>query len=175
MKHWPLVGDWWITLVAAFYHLSTWWGFKISMIILIQVDLKFWSKYLVLVNYSCVLFSCSVSGLSAGVRYNVSVYAVTSRGVSAPSSRLVYSREQSKYLRLSMALLTHTLLDLEHFSTTEWLTDSTWCKAHTKHYGVLTHHPLFFFFFYKNQHLVPLCQCWSTNTGRSWSGGMSCL
>lgn len=37
-----------------------------------------------------------ISGLSAGVRYKVSLYAVTSAGVSEPSSRLVYSREQSK-------------------------------------------------------------------------------
>lgn len=37
-----------------------------------------------------------ISGLSAGVRYNVSLYAVTSAGVSEPSSRLAYSREQSK-------------------------------------------------------------------------------
>lgn len=38
-----------------------------------------------------------VSGLTAGVRYNVSLYAVTTRGVSPPSSGLVYSKEQSKY------------------------------------------------------------------------------
>lgn len=37
-----------------------------------------------------------ISGLSAGVRYNISLYAVASAGVSEPSSRLVYSREQSK-------------------------------------------------------------------------------
>lgn len=37
-----------------------------------------------------------ILGLSAGVRYKVSLYAVTSAGVSEPSSRLVYSREQSK-------------------------------------------------------------------------------
>uniref|UniRef100_A0A3Q2Q489 Interleukin-12 receptor subunit beta-2-like n=1 Tax=Fundulus heteroclitus TaxID=8078 RepID=A0A3Q2Q489_FUNHE len=42
------------------------------------------------------LFSCRVSGLMAGVRYNLSLYAVTTRGVSAPASRLIYSREQSK-------------------------------------------------------------------------------
>lgn len=37
-----------------------------------------------------------ISGLSAGVRYKLSLYAVASAGVSKPSSRLVYSREQSK-------------------------------------------------------------------------------
>lgn len=34
-----------------------------------------------------------ITGLTAGVRYNISLYAVTTRGISAPSSRLVYSRE----------------------------------------------------------------------------------
>ncbi|XP_047442313.1 interleukin-23 receptor isoform X2 [Mugil cephalus] len=40
------------------------------------------------------LKNTSISGLTAGVRYNMSLYAVTTRGVSAPSSSLVYSREQ---------------------------------------------------------------------------------
>ncbi|XP_071392685.1 interleukin-23 receptor isoform X3 [Centroberyx affinis] len=35
-----------------------------------------------------------ITGLTAGVRYNVSLYAVTTRGVSDPSSGLVYSKEQ---------------------------------------------------------------------------------
>uniref|UniRef100_UPI003AAF145B interleukin-23 receptor isoform X2 n=1 Tax=Centroberyx gerrardi TaxID=166262 RepID=UPI003AAF145B len=35
-----------------------------------------------------------ITGLTAGVRYNVSLYAVTTRGVSDPSSCLVYSKEQ---------------------------------------------------------------------------------
>ncbi|XP_037627239.1 interleukin-23 receptor isoform X1 [Sebastes umbrosus] len=34
-----------------------------------------------------------MTGLTEGVRYNISLYAVTTRGISAPSSRLVYSRE----------------------------------------------------------------------------------
>ncbi|KAM4740014.1 interleukin-23 receptor [Anableps anableps] len=38
-----------------------------------------------------------ITGLMAGVRYNVSLYAVTTRGVSAPTSRLVYSREQKPF------------------------------------------------------------------------------
>lgn len=37
-----------------------------------------------------------ISGLSAGVRYKLSLYAVASAGVSKASSRLVYSREQSQ-------------------------------------------------------------------------------
>ncbi|XP_008405516.1 interleukin-23 receptor isoform X2 [Poecilia reticulata] len=36
----------------------------------------------------------TITGLMAGVRYNVSLYAVTTRGVSAPTSTLIYSREQ---------------------------------------------------------------------------------
>ncbi|KAM3876143.1 interleukin-12 receptor subunit beta-2-like [Diretmus argenteus] len=35
-----------------------------------------------------------ITGLTAGVRYNVSLYAVTTRGVSNPSSGLVYSKEK---------------------------------------------------------------------------------
>lgn len=40
---------------------------------------------------------CFISGLTSGVRYNISLFAVTTRGVSAPSSRLVYSHELSKF------------------------------------------------------------------------------
>ncbi|XP_017262324.1 interleukin-23 receptor [Kryptolebias marmoratus] len=40
------------------------------------------------------LRNTSVSGLTAGVRYNVSLYAVTTRGVSAPTSSLIYSKEE---------------------------------------------------------------------------------
>ncbi|XP_021176703.2 interleukin-23 receptor [Fundulus heteroclitus] len=36
----------------------------------------------------------TITGLMAGVKYNLSLYAVTTRGVSAPASRLIYSREQ---------------------------------------------------------------------------------
>ncbi|XP_014326897.1 interleukin-12 receptor subunit beta-2-like [Xiphophorus maculatus] len=36
----------------------------------------------------------TITGLMAGVRYNVSLYAVTTRGVSAPTSTPIYSREQ---------------------------------------------------------------------------------
>ncbi|XP_036067540.1 interleukin-23 receptor isoform X4 [Oryzias melastigma] len=35
-----------------------------------------------------------ITGLTAGVRFNVSLYAATSRGISSPSSSLVYSREE---------------------------------------------------------------------------------
>nr|XP_057928935.1 interleukin-12 receptor subunit beta-2-like [Doryrhamphus excisus] len=35
----------------------------------------------------------TITGLMAGVRYKISLYAVTGRGVSAPSSVLVYSKE----------------------------------------------------------------------------------
>ncbi|XP_031724184.1 interleukin-23 receptor isoform X2 [Anarrhichthys ocellatus] len=48
-----------------------------------------------------------IRGLSAGVRYNVSLYAVTSRGVSAPSSSLVYSKEQKPASGPSMSVLVH--------------------------------------------------------------------
>lgn len=37
-----------------------------------------------------------VLGLTAGARYKISLYAVTTGGVSSPSSTLVYSKEQSK-------------------------------------------------------------------------------
>ncbi|XP_054900053.1 interleukin-23 receptor [Poeciliopsis prolifica] len=36
----------------------------------------------------------TITGLTAGVRYNVSLYAVTTRGASAPTSTSIYSREQ---------------------------------------------------------------------------------
>ncbi|KAG7233972.1 hypothetical protein INR49_028686, partial [Caranx melampygus] len=49
----------------------------------------------------------SITGLAAGVRYNISVYAVTSRGVSAPSSRLVYSKEQKPVSGPHMSVLVH--------------------------------------------------------------------
>ncbi|XP_045904690.1 interleukin-23 receptor isoform X1 [Micropterus dolomieu] len=45
----------------------------------------------------------SITGLTAGVRYSISLYAVTTRGVSAPSSGLVYSKEQSKFHRCHMS------------------------------------------------------------------------
>ncbi|MED6270446.1 hypothetical protein CHARACLAT_010454, partial [Characodon lateralis] len=35
----------------------------------------------------------TITGLMAGVKYNLSLYAVTTRGVCAPASRLIYSRE----------------------------------------------------------------------------------
>ncbi|XP_020509160.2 interleukin-23 receptor [Labrus bergylta] len=49
----------------------------------------------------------AVTGLTAGVRYNVSVFAVTSRGVSAPSSRLVYSKEQKPQSGPKVSILVH--------------------------------------------------------------------
>ncbi|XP_032380964.1 interleukin-23 receptor isoform X2 [Etheostoma spectabile] len=49
----------------------------------------------------------SITGLTAGVRYNVSLYAVTTRGVSAPSSRLVYSKEQKPVCGPSVSVLVH--------------------------------------------------------------------
>ncbi|KAK1896887.1 Interleukin-12 receptor subunit beta-2 [Dissostichus eleginoides] len=48
-----------------------------------------------------------ITGLRAGVRYNVSLYAVTSRGVSAPSSRLVYSKEQKPVSGPNLSVLVH--------------------------------------------------------------------
>lgn len=48
------------------------------------------------VHRDSVQFVCMVSGLTEGVRYNISVYAVTTRGVSAPSSSLVYSKEKGE-------------------------------------------------------------------------------
>uniref|UniRef100_UPI0037E73288 interleukin-23 receptor n=1 Tax=Semicossyphus pulcher TaxID=241346 RepID=UPI0037E73288 len=49
----------------------------------------------------------SITGLTAGVRYNISLYAVTTRGVSTPSSRLVYSKEQKPQSGPSMSVLVH--------------------------------------------------------------------
>ncbi|XP_042340134.1 interleukin-23 receptor isoform X2 [Plectropomus leopardus] len=49
----------------------------------------------------------SITGLTAGVRYNISLYAVTTRGVSAPSSGLVYSRELKPVFGPSLSVLTH--------------------------------------------------------------------
>ncbi|XP_034387626.1 interleukin-23 receptor [Cyclopterus lumpus] len=51
--------------------------------------------------------STFIRGLSAGVRYNISLYAVTTRGVSAPSSRLVYSKEQKPTSGPNMSVLVH--------------------------------------------------------------------
>ncbi|XP_053178337.1 interleukin-23 receptor [Scomber japonicus] len=48
-----------------------------------------------------------ITGLTAGVRYNISLYAVTTRGVSAPSSGLVYSKEQKPVSGPSMSVLVH--------------------------------------------------------------------
>lgn len=39
---------------------------------------------------------CVEAGLTAGERYNISLFAVTSSGVSNASSALVYSKEKSK-------------------------------------------------------------------------------
>ncbi|XP_068599909.1 interleukin-23 receptor [Brachionichthys hirsutus] len=49
----------------------------------------------------------SVTGLTAGVRYNVSLYAVTTRGVSVPSSHLIYSREQKPVSGPNISVLVH--------------------------------------------------------------------
>ncbi|XP_019936159.2 interleukin-23 receptor [Paralichthys olivaceus] len=51
--------------------------------------------------------STSIKGLTAGVRYNISVYAVTTRGVSAPSSGLVYSKEQRPVSGPVLLVLVH--------------------------------------------------------------------
>ncbi|XP_073331914.1 interleukin-23 receptor [Pagrus major] len=51
--------------------------------------------------------STSITGLTAGVRYNISVYAVTTRGVSAPSSGLVYSKEKEPVSGPNMWVLAH--------------------------------------------------------------------
>ncbi|XP_061593777.1 interleukin-23 receptor isoform X2 [Cololabis saira] len=53
------------------------------------------------------LTNTSVTGLTAGVRYNVSLYAVTTRGVSAPSSTLIYSREQRPLSSPTLHVLAH--------------------------------------------------------------------
>ncbi|XP_039985128.1 interleukin-23 receptor [Xiphias gladius] len=49
----------------------------------------------------------SITGLAAGVRYNISLYAVTTRGVSAPSSGLVYSKERKPFSGPNMMVLVH--------------------------------------------------------------------
>ncbi|XP_069007177.1 interleukin-23 receptor [Embiotoca jacksoni] len=49
----------------------------------------------------------SITGLTAGVRHNVSLYAVTTRGVSVPSSSLIYSREQRPVSGPNMSVLVH--------------------------------------------------------------------
>ncbi|XP_029285738.1 interleukin-23 receptor [Cottoperca gobio] len=48
-----------------------------------------------------------ITGLTAGVRYNISLYAVTTRGVSAPSSSLVYSKEQKPVSGPNLSVLVH--------------------------------------------------------------------
>ena len=53
-----------------------------------------------------VLSFCTVTGLFAGERYNVSVYAVTTKGISKPSSLLVYSEEKSKLQNMIVFLIT---------------------------------------------------------------------
>ncbi|KAF7665246.1 hypothetical protein LDENG_00149560 [Lucifuga dentata] len=49
----------------------------------------------------------SITGLTAGVRYNMSLYAVTTSGVTAPSSRLVYSKEQKPVCGPNLSVLVH--------------------------------------------------------------------
>ncbi|KAI3368933.1 hypothetical protein L3Q82_025904, partial [Scortum barcoo] len=51
----------------------------------------------------------SITGLSAGVRYSVALYAVTTRGVRAPSSGLVYSKEQKPASAPKMSVLIHVV------------------------------------------------------------------
>ncbi|XP_062419424.1 interleukin-23 receptor [Pungitius pungitius] len=51
--------------------------------------------------------STSITGVAAGVRYNVSLYAVSSRGVSALSSELLYSKEQEPAYGPSILVLVH--------------------------------------------------------------------
>ncbi|XP_077963960.1 interleukin-23 receptor isoform X2 [Gasterosteus aculeatus] len=51
--------------------------------------------------------STSITGVTAGVRYNVSLYAVSSRGVSALSSKLVYSKEQEPAYGPNISVLVH--------------------------------------------------------------------
>ncbi|KAG7520016.1 hypothetical protein JOB18_021030 [Solea senegalensis] len=51
--------------------------------------------------------STSITGLTAGVRYNVSLFAVTTRGVTAPSSVLIYSKEQKPASGPNLTVLLH--------------------------------------------------------------------
>ncbi|XP_008296046.1 interleukin-23 receptor [Stegastes partitus] len=53
------------------------------------------------------LKNTTITGLTPGVRYNVSLYAVTTRGVSAPSSSLGYAREQKPDSGPNMSVLSH--------------------------------------------------------------------
>ncbi|KAM6921144.1 interleukin-23 receptor [Xenentodon cancila] len=53
------------------------------------------------------LTNTSVTGLTPGVRYKVSLYAVTTRGVCAPSSALIYSREQRPLSSPTLHVLAH--------------------------------------------------------------------
>ncbi|KAM7388492.1 hypothetical protein PAMP_024662 [Pampus punctatissimus] len=48
-----------------------------------------------------------IKGLTAGVRYSISLYGVTTRGVSAPSSGLVYSKEQKPVSGPNISVLVH--------------------------------------------------------------------
>ncbi|KAM3619470.1 uncharacterized protein V6R79_008722 [Siganus canaliculatus] len=54
--------------------------------------------------------STVITGLAVGVRYNISLYAVTSRGVSAPLSDLVYSKEQKPVSSPNISVLVHEAL-----------------------------------------------------------------
>lgn len=49
----------------------------------------------------------TITGLIAGVRYNVSLYAVTTRGVTSPASRLIYSREEKPLSAPVLRVLIH--------------------------------------------------------------------
>lgn len=49
----------------------------------------------------------TVTGLESGVLYNISVYAVTTRGASAPSSSLVYSKELKPVCGPVLSVLVH--------------------------------------------------------------------
>lgn len=98
-----------------------------------------------------VLLLCVVSGLTAGVRYNLSMYAVTTLGVSAPLSCLVYSKELSK---------THTHKPVPYHlfpqNVSSTLQSCLVCES-------------------QSHSLVPSCQCWSISMDRSTSNGKNCL
>ncbi|XP_027145720.1 interleukin-23 receptor isoform X2 [Larimichthys crocea] len=51
--------------------------------------------------------STSITGLTAGVRYKISLYAVTTRGVSAPSTELVYCKEEKPVSGPNLSILEH--------------------------------------------------------------------